>query len=59
MVTEDPSEEARAEMSAKENLSAVSVAYHAWKPSKKVVLEEILEAQSDTEGNEMTQVGKL
>lgn len=29
------------------------------KPSKKVVLKEILEAQSDTEGNEITQIRKI
>lgn len=56
---EDLSGEARAEMSPKENLSAVSVAHHPWKRSKKVVLEEILEAQSGTEGNQIIYEGKL
>jgi len=41
VVAEFLSGEARAERSPKENLSAVSVGYHSWKPSKKV-LEEIL-----------------
>lgn len=61
VVAEGLSGEARAEQSRvpQKNLSAVSVAYHSWKPSKKVVLAEMVGAQSDTEGNEIVQVGKL